>query len=145
MLDYYYFNNIVFFSPQLFGYYYLKANSCVNNLMTKELLIHYKYFLELHLSFPYRKRQFFLILLNYFGSIISLKIIVLLINCDIEIPHWCSFISNMLTIFHYCCCSVAKSCPIHCDPMDYSTQGSPAPYYLPEFAQIHAHSVSDAI
>ena len=55
MLDYYYFNNIVFF-PQFFGYYYLKANSCVNNLMTKELLIHYKYFGELHLSFPYRKR-----------------------------------------------------------------------------------------
>ena len=92
-----------------------------------------------------QKETIVLILLYYFASIISLKIIVLLINCDIEIPHCSSFISNAFTILHYCCCSVAKSCPIHCDPMNFSTQGSPVLYYLPEFAQIHVHSVSDAI
>ena len=32
-----------------------------------------------------------------------------------------------------------------CDPMDCSTPGFPVPYYLPEFAQIHVHWVSDAI
>ena len=45
----------------------------------------------------------------------------------------------------YCCCSVAKSCPTLCNPMKCSTPGSPIPHYLPEFAQIHVHWVSDAI
>ena len=31
------------------------------------------------------------------------------------------------------------------DPMDYSTPGSPIPYYHPEFAQIHVHWVGDII
>ena len=35
----------------------------------------------------------------------------------------------------YCCCSVAKSCPALCDPMDCSTPGFPVPHCLPEFAQ----------
>ena len=40
-------------------------------------------------------------------------------------------------IFEYiCCCSVAKLCPILCDPMDCSTVGSSV---LPEFAPIYAH------
>ena len=30
-------------------------------------------------------------------------------------------------------------------PLDYSTQGSSILHYLPEFAQIHAHWVGDAI
>ena len=36
------------------------------------------------------------------------------------------------------CCSVAKSCPTLCDPMNCSTPGFPVLHYLPEFAQIHA-------
>ena len=32
-----------------------------------------------------------------------------------------------------------------CDPMVYSTPGFPVLHYLPEFAQPHVHSVSDAI
>ena len=34
----------------------------------------------------------------------------------------------MNSIFHYsyCCCSVTKSCPIFCNPMDCSVPGSPA-------------------
>ena len=36
-----------------------------------------------------------------------------------------------------CYCSVAKSCPTLCDPMDSSTPGSPVLHYLPESAQIH--------
>ena len=43
----------------------------------------------------------------------------------------------------YCCCSVAKSCPTLCNPMDCSTPGFPVHPQLPEFAQ--THWVSDAI
>ena len=44
-----------------------------------------------------------------------------------------------------CCCSVAKSCPTLCDPMDCSTPSFPVLHYLLEFAQTHVHWVSDAI
>ena len=40
---------------------------------------------------------------------------------------------------------VAQSCPILCNPMDCSTPGFPVLHYLPEFAQMHVHCVSDAI
>ena len=40
---------------------------------------------------------------------------------------------------------VTKSCPNLCNPMKYSTTGSPVLHYLPEFAQIHVHWVSDGI
>ena len=43
-----------------------------------------------------------------------------------------------------CCCSVTKSCPPLCDPMD-CRPGFPVLHHLPEFAQTHAHWVSDAI
>ena len=42
-------------------------------------------------------------------------------------------------VFLICCCSVAKSYPTVCDPMDCSTPGFIALYYLPEFALIHVH------
>ena len=40
--------------------------------------------------------------------------------------------------------SVAQSCQTLCDPMNHSTPGLPVHYQLPEFTQIHVHSVSDA-
>ena len=43
------------------------------------------------------------------------------------------------------CCSVAKSCPTRCDPVDCSTPGFPILHYLLEFAQTHVHWVGDAI
>ena len=43
------------------------------------------------------------------------------------------------------CCSVAKSCPVLWDPVDYSTPGFLVLYYLLEFAQTHVYCVSDAI
>ena len=46
---------------------------------------------------------------------------------------------------NYCCCSVAKSCPTLCDPMDGNIPGFPVHHLLPEFAQVHAHSIGDAI
>ena len=47
---------------------------------------------------------------------------------------------------HCCsCCSVAKLCPMLCNPMECSMPGSPVLQYLPKFAQIHVHYVSDAI
>ena len=44
-----------------------------------------------------------------------------------------------------CCCSVAKSCPTLCNPMNCSTPGFPALHCCPEFAQTHVHRVGDAI
>ena len=41
--------------------------------------------------------------------------------------------------------AVAKLCPTLCKPMHCSTPGSPVLHYLLEFAQIHAHWISDAI
>ena len=43
------------------------------------------------------------------------------------------------------CCSVNKSCPILCNPMDCSMPGFHVLHCLPEFAQTHVHWVSDAI
>ena len=43
------------------------------------------------------------------------------------------------------CCSVAKSCPTLCDPMNCSTPGFPILHHLPEFAQTRVHWVSDHI
>ena len=43
-----------------------------------------------------------------------------------------------------CCCSVTKSCPALCDPIDCSTPGFPFLLYLPEFAKIHVQWVSNA-
>ena len=52
----------------------------------------------------------------------------------------------LMTSFDQCCCClVAKSRPSLCDPMDCSMPGSPVLYYLPEFAQVHVHWVSDAV
>ena len=44
-----------------------------------------------------------------------------------------------------CCCSVTKSCPTLCDPMDCSTSGFLVLYYLLEFSQTHIHWVGDGI
>ena len=44
-----------------------------------------------------------------------------------------------------CYCSVAKSCPAFCDPVDYSTPSFPVLHHPPEFAQTQVHWVSDAI
>ena len=52
--------------------------------------------------------------------------------------------SIILALFHRCC-SVAKLCLTLCEPLDCSTLGFPVLHYLPEFAQIHIHWVSDAI
>ena len=41
--------------------------------------------------------------------------------------------------YSYFCCSVAKSCPTLCDPVDCSTPGAPVLNSLPEFAQIYVH------
>ena len=44
-----------------------------------------------------------------------------------------------------CCCSLAQSYLILCDPMDCSTPGFPVHYHLPELAQTHVYWVGDAI
>ena len=52
---------------------------------------------------------------------------------------------NICKIYTYCCWSVTKLFLTLCDPMNCSTPGFPVLHYLPEFAQIHVHWVSDAI
>jgi len=44
-----------------------------------------------------------------------------------------------------CCCSVPKSCPALCDPTDWITPDSSVFRYLPKFAHVHVHWVSDAV
>ena len=44
-----------------------------------------------------------------------------------------------------CCCSVVKLCLTLYDPMDCSTPGFLVLHYLPEFAQIRVHWISNAI
>ena len=56
-----------------------------------------------------------------------------------------SGLNNIFSHFWRLCCSVTKSCLTLCDPMDYRTPGSPVFHYLPEFAQTHAHWISDEI
>ena len=44
-----------------------------------------------------------------------------------------------------CYCSVAKSCPTLCNPMDCSTPGVPVLHCLSKFVQTHVHWIDDAI
>ena len=64
-----------------------------------------------------------------------------------EINYLLCTLSAFLTprICEPCCCSITKSCATLCDAMNCSTPGSPVLHYLPVFAQIHVHWVSDAI
>ena len=57
----------------------------------------------------------------------------------------CSSALMKLPCWPNCCCSVAKLCPTLCDPMDWSTPGSPVLLHLPESAYTHVHWVGDAI
>ena len=43
-----------------------------------------------------------------------------------------------------CCCLVAQLYWSLCDPMNCSTPGFPVPHHLPEFVQVHVHSMGDA-
>ena len=57
------------------------------------------------------------------------------------VHHWIPSTSKI-----FCCWfSVTKLCPTLCHPMDCSPPGFSVLHYLPEFAQIHVHGVSDAI
>ena len=53
----------------------------------------------------------------------------------IIIISWFFFVYKYFDWKHYpcCCCSVAKSCPTRCNPMDCSTPRFPVLHYLPEF------------
>ena len=58
--------------------------------------------------------------------------------------HVCAY-HNCVIFKYICCCSVTKSCPTFCNPMDCSTPGLPVPHRLLEFTQVHVHQVGDAI
>ena len=74
----------------------------------------------------------------------------------VEYPLQYSFNWSIIALQYcanFCCtttwtsyfCSVTKSCPTLCNPMDCSMPGFPVHHYLPEFAQTHVHWVGDAI
>ena len=46
-------------------------------------------------------------------------------------------------LYFTCCCSVSKSCPTICNPMDCNTPGFHVHHQLPEIAQTHVHQVGD--
>ena len=56
-----------------------------------------------------------------------------------------SYLKRQARFRHDYFCSVTKSCPTLCDPMDWSMPDFPVLHYLPELAQIHVHWVGDAI
>ena len=43
-----------------------------------------------------------------------------------------------------CCCSVTKSCPTLCDPMNFSRPGFPTLHYLLEIVHTHVHWMASA-
>ena len=62
--------------------------------------------------------------------------------------HWqvdSLLLSHQKSPYENICCSLAQSRPTLCNPIDCSTTDFPVLHYLPEFAQTHAHWVSDAI
>ena len=47
-------------------------------------------------------------------------------------------VGNLFSVIR-CCCSIAKSCPTLCYPMNCSMPGFPVLHCLSEFAQTHVH------
>ena len=81
-------------------------------------------------------------------QMISLAVISLLTNKMFEtIETLAVNISNLIleTLSSVQFSSIAQSCPTLCDPMNCSTLGLPVHHQFPEFTQIHAHRVGDAI
>ena len=54
-------------------------------------------------------------------------------------------VSQGVEFCSFCCCSVTKSCPTLCEPMNCSTPDFPVLHYPLKFAQVHVHWVSDTI
>ena len=90
---------------------------------------------------------------NYTGDLLGEKKVCVYIHTHTQVyMNVCNYVYSLnfgdrltLRIFCCCCCSVAKSCPTIRDPMDCSMPGFPVHHQLPEFAQTHAHWVSDAL
>ena len=65
-------------------------------------------------------------------------------NTPSEFSFFHSLKTSKADVLPHCFCSGAKSCLTLCNPMEWSTPSSSILRYLLEFAQIHAHWVSDA-
>ena len=77
-------------------------------------------------------------------SVIILRFIYAFMH-QLFIPFHCKVFFHCMYVLLLLCCLVAKLCSTLCNPMDCSTPGFPLLDYLPEFAQIHVHWVSDTI
>ena len=60
-------------------------------------------------------------------------------------PNCTTIKGKINTNIYSACGSVPKLCSTLCDPMNCSMPGFLVLHYLPEFAQTHVHSVSDAV
>ena len=80
---------------------------------------------------------------GFYFVFLIFEVAVLILECNRIVI---GFVDNDWSFtMRSCCYSVTKSCPTLCDSMDGNTPGTSVLHYLPEFAQIHVHWVSDAI
>ena len=75
------------------------------------------------------------------GSFIVFHCISLLLSYNTNRNNDTNYNFNfpILYFIQYCCCSVTKSCPTLCDPMDCSMPAFPVLHHLPEFVQTCVH------
>ena len=78
------------------------------------------------------------------------------VGCEVAVKHLCCLVPReelgeggrelFMTPYHCICrCSVAESCLTLHDPVNCSKPGSSVLHDLPELAQSHVYSISDAI
>ena len=59
---------------------------------------------------------------------------------------WKGLLIHCLPLHIHCsCCSVAKSFPAFCNPIDWNIPGFPVLHHLSKFSQTHVHWLSDVI
>ena len=117
-----------------------QSNSVIHTYILFHILFHYGLSWDIEYSFPVlysRTLSFIYPIHNSFNLLIP--------NPNRSLPHPLLLDSHKSVGFSlrrclsHClrwgCCSVAKSCPILCKPMDCNTPGLPFPHSLSEFAK----------
>ena len=72
--------------------------------------------------------------------------LILLMNMDIKpLNKILALIQQYIKMIIFYCCSIAKSCPTLCNPMDCNMPDLPVPNHFSEFAQVHVHWIGGAV
>ena len=84
---------------------------------------------------------------SFYSVIVGREIILFLcVETNLLHPFWKKKKCVLwFTCSYPCCCSVTKTCPTLCNPMNCSRPGFPVLHYPPESAQTHVHWIGDAI